>query len=142
MAASGAVTNRDAANGTAVAQGYRGVVVATAALVLVQAVLAGRGWFVDLGLIEVHGWVGNVTFLGAIAQAALAFAGWRGGALGRAEVVLGALLVALIVAQLGLGYSGRESAGAASWHIPNGVLIFGVDAATLALALAGRRRPD
>jgi hypothetical protein len=118
---------------------YRWAVVATAALVLVQAVLAGRGWFVDLALIEIHGWVGNATFLTAIGQAALAFAGWRRGTLGRAEVVLGGLLVALVVAQIGLGYSGRESAGAASWHVPNGVLIFGVSAASLALALAGRR---
>ncbi len=121
---------------------FRWIAVTTAALVMVQALLAGRGLFVDVGLIEVHGWVGNATFLAAIAQAALAVAGWRGGTLGRAEVVLSSLLVALIVAQLGLGYSGRESAGAASWHIPNGVLIFGVNSATLALALGERRRTD
>lgn len=122
-----------------VARGYRWAVALTAALILVQAVLAGRGLFVDLGLIEAHGWLGNATFLAAIAQTGLAFAASRRGGVGRPEVGLSGLLVLLTVAQLGLGYAGRESAGAASWHVPNGVLIFGVAAATLSLALANRR---
>jgi hypothetical protein len=40
--------------------------------------------------------------------------------------------VLLVVAQLGLGYSGRESATAMSFHIPNGVLIFGLSVAIVA----------
>jgi hypothetical protein len=37
--------------------------------------------------------------------------------------------VLLVIGQLGLGYSGRESATALSLHIPNGVLIFGLSIA-------------
>ena len=120
---------------------FRWTAAVTAVLVLVQAILAGRGWFLnDFDLIDVHGWVGNVTFLAAIALVALAFAGQGRGALGRLELGLSALLVILVVAQLGLGYGGRESADAAAWHIPNGVLIFGVTAALLALSLPRTRR--
>jgi hypothetical protein len=120
---------------------FRWAALATAVLVLAQAVLAGRGWFVDIDLIEVHGWVGNATFLAAITQVALAYVGWSRGAVGRLELGLSALLVVLLVAQLGLGYSGRESAGAAAWHVPNGVLIFGLSAAILARSLPRQRTP-
>ena len=119
---------------------FRWVAVMTATLVMVQALLAGRGWFVEVGLIEVHGWVGNATFLAAIALLVAAFAAWRRGALGRGVVILSGLLLVLVVAQLGLGYSGRESAAAASWHVPNGVLIFGLSAALLVLASEGGTR--
>jgi hypothetical protein len=39
----------------------------------------------------------------------------------------------LVTAQIGLGYAGRESAGAASWHVPNGVIIFGLTVALFGL---------
>ena len=119
---------------------FRWLAVITAILVMVQALLAGRGWFVDVGLIEVHGWVGNATFLAAIALLAVAFATWRRGTLGRGTVILSGVLLILVVAQLGLGYSGRESAAAASWHVPNGVLIFGLSAAILVLAFTAPQR--
>ncbi len=96
------------------AQWFRWVAVMTATLVMVQALLAGRGWFVDVGLIDVHGWVGNATFLAAIALLVAAFAAWRRGTLGRGVIILSGLLLVLVVAQLGLGYSGRESAAAAA----------------------------
>lgn len=121
--------------GAGVARGYRVAVLATAVLVFAQALLAGRGWFVDLGLIRVHGWVGNATFLAAVVQLALAYLAWRRGTLSAVEVGLGGLLLLLVVAQFGLGYGGRESAAAASLHVPNGVLIFGITAALLALTL-------
>ena len=35
-------------------------------------------------------------------------------------------LVVLVVVQIGLGYGGRDSGTAASLHVPNGVLIFGL----------------
>ena len=57
------------------------------------------------------------------------------------EGVVGADLVVLVVAQLGLGYSGRDSAGAAALHVPNGVLIFGITTALVALS-ANRRSPE
>lgn len=72
--------------------------------------------------IVAHGIVGNVTFL--LALAGLAFAAL--GRLGRLPVIVAGALVVLLVVQIGLGYGGRESLGAAAWHIPNGVAIFGL----------------
>lgn len=101
---------------------FKGVVALFTALVLVQAVLAGRGWFVDFSLIELHGNVGNAVFLVAVVQVALAFGlGARG-----LILPLGVVILLLVIAQTGLGYAGRDSAAAAAWHIPNGVLIFGL----------------
>jgi len=34
--------------------------------------------------------------------------------------------VLLVSIQIGMGYAGRTSLGAAAWHIPNGVAIFGL----------------
>jgi len=48
-----------------------------------------------------------------------------------------ALVVAMFV-QTGLGYAGRTTAGAASWHVPLGVAIFGLAVAHASAAvLAG-----
>jgi hypothetical protein len=96
-----------------------------AALILVQAFLAGRGWFVDFDLIDVHGTVGMVAWWVALVQAVLAFV-----VLGRAGLrsPLAWMAVALLVlttVQLGLGMASEDSATAA-WHIPSGVLLFGV----------------
>jgi hypothetical protein len=102
-------------------------------LVLVQAIFAGRGMFVAGDELELHGYIGNATFTVAIAQAALVyFTGFRG-RFGALLLGASALLVLLLTAQLGLGYSGRESMQAAAWHVPNGVLIFGLSAAYLSL---------
>ena len=138
MNAVGERAGRTTAAGFDAARAFRWAAAVTTVLVLVQAVLAGRGWFVDAGLIEVHGWVGNATFLAVVGQVVLAYAARNRWAAGRAELGLSALLLVLVIAQIGLGYSGRESSGAASWHVPNGVLIFGVTAAILALALPRR----
>lgn len=97
---------------------------AAAALIVVQAAMAGQWWFGEnAGIIRVHGYVGNVTFLVALGLAAVAVVGLRRGALGRGDVALSLVLLALATAQIGLGYMGRESAGAAAWHVPNGVLL-------------------
>jgi hypothetical protein len=125
---------RQTASGLDAARLYQWLTVATAVLVLAQAILAGRGWFVDLDLIDVHGLVGNLTFLVAIGLVVLAYLAWSRGTLGRLELGLSALLVLLVAAQLGLGYSGRDSAGAAALHVPNGVLIFGISTALVALS--------
>jgi hypothetical protein len=112
---------------------YRVAASLTAVLVLVQAILAGRGLFRDADLIDVHGYVGNAVFLLVVVQGGLAVA-LRGPA-GRSGVflALNGALIALTVAQIGLGYAGRESGEAAAWHVPNGVLIFGLAVANLAL---------
>ena len=116
----------------------RPVAVLTAVLILVQALLAGRGWFIDYDLIATHGWVGNATFLVVIGQVVLAFVAWRQRLAGGVELGLSVMLLLLVVSQIGLGYGGRESASAAALHIPNGVLIFGVTTALLTLTLTRR----
>lgn len=95
-------------------------------VILVQAFFAGRGLFLDNDLIDVHGGLGNVTLLLLIVQAALVlFAGLRGST--RIPlIVVSVLLVVLVIVQLAPGYSGRDGGQAAAWHVPNGVLLFGL----------------
>jgi hypothetical protein len=89
-------------------------------LILVQAFLAGRflfgGWS-----ITVHGVVGNVTFAFALVTLFLALRARH-----RPAMTVAVVLVVLLAAQIGLGYSGRESLEAAAWHVPLGVTIFGL----------------
>ncbi len=100
------------------------------ALILIQAFLAGRflafgGW-----TITVHGIIGNATFAVAAVLAVVAV-------VRRADVVAVLTPIALallLTAQIGLGYAGRSSMGARAWHIPSGVLSFGI-----AVYLASRR---
>lgn len=100
------------------------------ALVLVQAVIAGRSdrlfgsW--DIGI---HGTIGNIVFALALANLAIAVRRHSD----RAVVVTAAALVAVLTAQLGLGYAGRNSIAAAGWHIPVGVAAFGLAVWNLAL---------
>ncbi len=108
----------------------------TAVLILVQAALAGRGWFVDYDLIEVHGYVGNATFIVAIGLLGIAFNGYKRGALDRTDLIISVITLVLVVSQIGLGYGGRESTVAASLHWPNGVLI-----TVLTAVLLGRTLP-
>jgi heme A synthase len=89
-------------------------------LILVQAFLAGRALFGGWS-ITVHGVIGNVTFVFALVTLVLA---WR--ARHRPATTAAAVLVVLITAQIGLGYSGRETLEAAAWHVPLGVTIFGL----------------
>jgi len=108
--------------------------------VFVQAIFAGQGLFIDTDNLDIHGMIGNLTLLLVLAQAGLVFfAGFRGR--DRTSFLIRSLvLVVLVVAQLGLGYSGRDGGNAAALHIPNGVAIMGL-AASLAAALFAFR-PD
>src|SRR3712207_3195832 len=105
---------------------YRIAAVLMVALVLAQALLAGRGWFDDHDYFDVHEIVANIVFLNAVALLVLAIAigaprTWR-----NALVAPAAALVVLVVIQIGLGYQVRDGSGeAGAWHVPNGVLIFG-----------------
>lgn len=90
-------------------------------LVLVQAVLAGRAMF-GTWSITVHGVVGNVTFAVAVGALAAALAVHAT----RRTVAVAAALAFVLTAQIGLGYAGRDSGEAAAWHIPLGVLAFGL----------------
>ena len=92
-----------------------------AVLVLVQAFLAGRYLF-GTWSITVHGVIGNVVFaLAVVVAGAHTFGRARPSAIVDAWV-----LVALVTAQIGLGYSSRTSLDAAAWHIPLGVAAFGL----------------
>ncbi|HVX30069.1 MAG TPA: hypothetical protein VHA53_06275 [Nitrolancea sp.] len=108
-------------------------------LVLIQAVMAGRGLMYGGNAITIHGGIGNLTFLVALAQLILVLlAGLRGP--GRWPLVItNTLLFVLLIVQLGLGYGGNENPVAAWWHIPNGVFLFGV--ATVATCLAWMKAP-
>ncbi len=108
-----------------------GLSIANVIVVLIMALLGGR-FFVSPSIIDIHGYIGNLFFLMVIAQAGLLAMSKPGGRFGMALLALSLLTVALVVGQIGLGYTGRESATALSWHIPNGVLIFGISAAILA----------
>jgi hypothetical protein len=101
----------------------RAVAHALPAFVLVQAVMAGRSErLFGTWSIVAHGILGNVTFLLAVTGLALALLGKPG----RPAVLVAGLLVLLLSIQIGMGYAGRTSLGAAAWHIPNGVAIFGL----------------
>lgn len=111
----------------------KGVAGLFAALVLVQALLAGQGWFVDRDLIAVHGGVGGAVLLVAALQVMLALLVGAPAGSRRPLALLTSAVLFLVVIQYFLGFASRESATAAAWHVPNGVLIFGLATATTAL---------
>ena len=77
----------------------------TMVLVLLQAVLVGQGLYLgEPSRITLHGWIGSVTFVGAIVLAALVIIGVRRGELNRSALGPGLLIALLTVAQIGLGY--------------------------------------
>ena len=107
----------------------------TMALVLIQAVLIGQGLFLgDPSQITLHGWIGNLTFVGAIVLAGFVAICVRRGELNRSALGLGVVIALLTVAQIGLGYSGRGGGTPAALHIPNGVLIATLLAALLTVS--------
>ena len=119
---------------------YPWLTVLTGMSVLLQAILAGRGWFMDYDLIEVHGFVGNVTFLLVILLVIGAWLGRQAGVMTNTELILSIALIALTAAQFGLGYGGRDSRSAAALHIPNAVLITGLTSALIAISFI--RQPN
>ena len=110
----------------------------TVAIFLLQPVLAAQGyWRADVfpDLINVHGIVGDSSFLVVIVQAGLALYGATKRLLSPRIAIINLVILGLVVAQIGLGYTGRESAVAVSWHVPNGVLLFGLAVLNATLAL-------
>src|SRR5918999_4369456 len=112
--------------GQTVAAVYRWMAAIFVALVLIQAFMGGRGFFVDGDVLDVHGRVGDALVLYALVHLVLAGVGAARGRIGRTSLVLSALLLVLVFVQLFLGYEGEESGEAAAWHLPNGVLIMGL----------------
>jgi len=119
---------------------YPWLTVLTGMSVLLQAILAGRGWFMDYDLIEVHGFVGNVTFLLVILLVIGAWLGRQAGVMTNTELILSIALIVLTAAQFGLGYGGRDSRSAAALHIPNAILITGLTSALIAISFI--RQPN
>ncbi len=128
--------------GASLQRAFKIVSTLTVALFLLQPVLAAQGyWRADVypDLIDFHGFVGNAAFLVVIAQTALALYGVTKRLLSSRLAFINIAILGLVVAQIGLGYTGRESAVAVSWHVPNGVLLFGL--AVLNATLAWLRAP-
>lgn len=127
---------REAAPASAV---HRGLAVTLVVLVLFQAVIAGQALFGG-GAIDLHGWVGNGSFALGLVLVVLAL---RSGVGKSGTLVAVALAVAMFV-QTGLGYAGRTTLGAASWHVPLGVAVFGLAAvhATLLCVPVARTTPS
>jgi hypothetical protein len=117
---------------------YRWLATLFAALIVVQAYLATSGVFnAEEWMVTGHGHLANGMFALIIVQTVLAWVLYTREALGLRDVVLNALLVALTVSQIGLGYSTRngENYGTViSLHIPNGVLLMGISATVAAMA--------
>jgi hypothetical protein len=108
--------------------------------VLAQAVLAGQGWFAgQQGLFGLHGGIGH----GVLLVAALVAVGSWLLAAGRVIPILASANVVLLVAQTGLGYTGRRGgvAIASSLHVPLGVAILGVAVAVAVLLAVRAARP-
>lgn len=107
----------------------RWISVIVSALIVITALVIGQGFFGGApGLIIGHGHLGNLIFMLAAVQLALAFSAYQKGSVGRNHLLLNGFLIVLLVAQIGLGYSGSRSGAAAAlvWHLPVGVLAMGV----------------
>lgn len=115
---------------------FRWLTALTAGLVLIQALFAGRGLWLNRSYIDYHEILANLLFLMAVAQVVLVLAIRIPGDHGKRLLALNVLLAVLMIAQTGLGYVGRDELEARAWHIPLGVLIFGL--AVLIAAMAPR----
>jgi hypothetical protein len=87
---------------------------------LVQAVLGSQGRFYGgyRGFLTGHAQVGNTFFLLVVIQAFLSFQLSNGRIVPRWVLGLNIVLILLTVAQIGLGYSSRDSIAVVAWHIP------------------------
>ena len=122
---------------------YRGLAHVLPLLVLIQAWMAGHSDALGYGDfdITIHGILGNVSYLLAVAALVLTLVARAN----KGAVVVAAAVVVLMTIQIGLGYSGRDSNGAAAWHVPNGVAIFGLTVYQVSLATSlvkGTKRLD
>lgn len=100
-------------------------------LILVQAFLAGRGFFLsDTNLLKTHRYLGMVTVVVALIQVGVVLATLQSGRERSMLLGMSGLILVLTVIQLMLGFSAKDGSGeAAAWHIFNGVLLTGVIAA-------------
>jgi hypothetical protein len=100
-------------------------------LILLQAFLAGRGFFLsESNLLKAHETIGIVTFAVAVIQMLVVFTMMKSGKLRSMLLGMSGFIMLLTVAQLGLGFSAKNGSGeAAAWHIFLGVFLTGAIAA-------------
>ncbi len=109
--------------------------------VLLQAWLGSTGFFQgEPGRIDVHAMVGNFLFLLSIIQAGVAVIAMQRGFPTRTILYLSIATVLLTVAQIGLGYSTRDSVDALAWHLPTGVALMGLTTVNAVLVYQVRSR--
>jgi heme A synthase len=116
-------------------RGFQIVAGIIALLILVQAALAGQFEHNGADLKGVHAMMGNVIFMLALVQLALAWLtrdAWR-----YKMVIWAGVVLLLIVAQIGLGYT--ESGDASAIHIPLGVFLFALSSIIAMLSMMDER---
>ncbi len=104
--------------------------------IMLQAALAGQGWFVEPSLLTTHGGIGHGVL--GLSVIATALAWWK-----RPNwTVVGLTTASLLglMAQTGLGYTGRRGGVglASSLHIPLGTLLFATTLVVAVLLLLDR----
>ena len=107
---------------------YRVVAILSAALFLLQPILAGQFLFNGhSGLKDVHRIVGDILILTVAGQLLAAFLARR--TFGIGLVMHNVALLVLTFVQVGLGEAGKDPQGTSmelAYHIPLGVLLFGM----------------
>jgi hypothetical protein len=98
-------------------------------LILIQAFLGGRGFFLDADLLKVHRAIGMAAFVVAASQIWVVMMSIREGRDRSMLLGMSGLILILTTIQLGLGFSAKDSGESASWHIFNGVFLTGAIAA-------------
>lgn len=111
---------------------------AIAALVLVQAALAGQFVNTSPNLVSAHRYLAEAMPLIAVGLAVLAWFNRR--VVGPRLLGCSIAMVLLMVGQTGLGFAGRSSANSAAIHIPLGVALFGL-AIYCATEASSKRHP-
>lgn len=104
--------------------------------ILLQAVVAGQGWFVEPSLIATHGGIGHGVL--GLSVIATGLAWWHRPSWAVVGLTTASLLG--LIAQTGLGYTGRRGGVglASSVHIPLGTLLFATTLVVAVLLLLDR----
>jgi hypothetical protein len=104
---------------------YRAVAILSAILFIVQPILAGQFLFNGhSGLKDVHRIIGDILILTVAGQLLAGFLARR--TFGIGLVMHNAALLFLTFAQVGLGEAGRDHSSQLAYHVPLGVLLFGM----------------
>lgn len=103
--------------------------------IVIMALIVSQGvWNGERGLITGHGHLGNALFALAGVQFVIAVMLYQKKQVSATQMVLTFAIVVLLLAQAGLGYSGRSNSSLIAWHVPNGVLLMGVTTLNATLA--------